>query len=373
MFEITGKNGTAKVFAADVDEVSMQQIYALMSHPMSEDSKVRFMPDLHAGMGCVIGTTMTLTGKIIPGVVGVDIGCGVLAIRLGKIDIDYEALDKFIRKYVPSGMKVRDVISPHFNRDTPLNSFIMNVCGMQDQDYDRVLRSIGTLGGGNHFIEIDEAEDGTKWLTIHSGSRNFGLKVANFHQKIAKGIHARQDKLDYLEGQEAKNYLADMNTAQMYADANRAVMGDHIVNDFFGFKYADMEDLEIVESVHNYISFTDNIVRKGAISARKGQRVVIPWNMRDGVIIGTGKGNEDFNCSAPHGLGRNFSRTKAKATFSMKEFKETMKDVWTSCVHKSTLDESPMAYKDHKLIEKLIADTVEIQMRLKSLYNFKAS
>ncbi len=215
MFEITGKYGTAKIFAADVEQGTLSQIYALMSHPMVKDKKVRFMPDLHQGAGCPIGITMECGDMIVPFVVSVDIGCGVLAICLGKIDIDYEALDKFIRENIPSGMKVRDEISYYFNRDTLLNTHLKNVCGMQDQDYDRVVRSIGTLGGGNHFIEIDEAEDGMKWLTIHSGSRNFGLKVANFHQKIAKGIHARQDRLDYLEGQEAKNYIADMNVAQM--------------------------------------------------------------------------------------------------------------------------------------------------------------
>ena len=367
MYEIKAQYGEAKVFAAELDEVSTSQIYGILNHPISENASTAIMPDAHAGAGCVIGYTAKINHMIIPNLIGVDIGCGVLTVELGKIDIDYEELDKFIRANIPSGMKVRDNVSD-FLLDEWKNN-LEYICKEQDQDLDRVLRSLGTLGGGNHFIEIDEAEDGTKWLTVHSGSRNFGLKVANFHQKIAKGIHARQDKLDYLEGEKASKYLQDMGSAQAYATENRMIMALTINRDFFGNKDIGKR----IESVHNYISFDDNVVRKGAISAHKGEEVVIPWNMRDGIIIGVGKGNADWNNSAPHGAGRNFSRTKAKEIFTLKEFQKSMEGIWTSCVHKSTLDESPMAYKDHEVVERLIADTVEVKMKLKPIYNFKAS
>lgn len=380
MIEIKGKYNAIKIFNDYIEETALSQLYELMSQPMSEYAKIRIMPDVHAGAGCVIGYTSTLINKIVPNLIGVDIGCGVCGWNLGKIDIDFEALDKFIRKLIPCGRGVHENLK-QLNLFAALGCYksmrinhkdfvekVAEICEKQDQDLNRVMRSLGSLGGGNHFIEINEDDDGNKWLVIHSGSRNFGLKVANWHQKKANSIMGKRGGLAYLEGNDAFDYFDDMEVAQKYAQVNRRVMGRVIVEEFFKIKH-----FEPVESVHNYINFDDKIIRKGAISAHYNEKVLIPLNMADGTILGIGKGNEDWNYSAPHGAGRTMSRRKAKESVDLQDFKDIMEGVWTSCVSKHTLDESPFAYKDAKDIVRYLEPAVDIISHMKSVYNFKAS
>ncbi|KAJ5073954.1 RNA-splicing ligase rtcb [Anaeramoeba ignava] len=343
------------------------------------------MPDVHSGKSSVIGFTSTLSDYIIPNVIGVDIGCGVLAIDLGPVEFEFPAVDKFIHEKIPAGFEIRkeSVPSPQlqeimntFDKETEIKKFLESVKQVSKKvsgkQKSSVMKSIGTLGGGNHFIELDQ-EDGSKniWLTIHCGSRNFGLQVANYHQKKAKSLVGDKKGLEYLEGEHAKEYLEDMKVAQKYAKLNRRTIADQIVHEFFGL---ELSKLDIVESIHNYIDFEDNIIRKGAISARKGERLVIPFNMATGLIIGFGKGNEEYNCSGPHGSGRLLSRTQAKQKLKMSDFQKIMKDsnVYSTCVVNSTIDEAPFAYKDTDTILKFIEPTVEIEKRLKPIYNFKA-
>jgi RNA-splicing ligase RtcB len=366
MFELKGKYGMTKVFNDAVEESAMSQITQLINSPVSEYAKVRIMPDVHAGAGCVIGYTATLTDRTVPNLIGVDIGCGVRAVKLGKISIEYANLDDVIRDEVPSGHNVglEEVRSSH-------EEDVKEICDRMEQDYSRVLKSIGSLGGGNHFIEVAVDEDQNKWLLIHSGSRNFGLKVANWHQKKAnKSCRNYTPGLAYLTGDDALDYYADMEVAQKYARMNRLWIMVKIMN---AMNFPSTRKEDVVESVHNYIDFKDNVVRKGAISAHDGEMVVIPFNMRDGSIIGVGKGNDDWNNSAPHGAGRVMSRRKAKENIDLKDFENTMKGIWSSCISKATLDEAPMAYKKADHIVKYLEPTVEIKHRLIPVYNFKAS
>ena len=247
-------------------------------------------------------------------------------------------------------------------------SEVNSISKMTEQRPDYVMQSLGTLGGGNHFWECSLDENGDKWLSIHSGSRNYGLKIANWHQKKAIVIHGKMNGLEYLEGDDAKLYFEHMKNAQVFASLNRQVMAYSVIRSLELDSFA----LESVESVHNYIDFEQGVIRKGAISALKGERVVIPWNMRDGMIIGEGKGNPDWNNSAPHGAGRVMSRSAAKKNLSMDEFKKEMGGVWSSCISENTLDEAPMAYKDHSKIASLISPTVDVKLHLKPIYNFKA-
>jgi RNA-splicing ligase RtcB len=323
----------------------------------------------HAGAGAVIGFTSTLGSKVIPNVIGVDIGCGISSYNMGKIDLNFEEVDKIIKDNIPSGFSVREkplqkYLLDKFDHKNLLEK-VEEICTRTNQDYNRVERSLGTLGGGNHFIEIGEDQNGDKWLTVHTGSRNFGLKVALFHQNIAKKSNPNGD-LSYLEGAEADAYYHDMKVAQEYAEANRVVIATDILRNLRA------RHTEMVESVHNYINFNQGIVRKGAISAAAGERVVIPWNMRDGLVLGVGKGNEDWNSSAPHGAGRVMGRVVAKKTLDIEDFKKSMEGIWTSCVSQETLDESPMVYKNHEEIETHLHETVEVTHRVKPLYNFKA-
>lgn len=366
MIEIRGKYGTTKVFNDFVEQSAMSQIYDMMNSKISEHSKVRIMSDVHAGAGCVIGYTSTLTDLVSPNLIGVDIGCGVSGWNIGKDKVDFAKLDKFIRKLIPCGSGVRDEIYNDY--EFAIINDIEDICDRTEQDTDRVLRSLGSLGGGNHFIEIDKDDDGNKWLLIHSGSRNFGLKVANWHQKIAKSI-TNLGPLSYLEGEDAIDYFNDMAVAQKYAGTNRRIMGKIILEEIFEF----VSIPPFVESVHNYINFNDKIVRKGAISAHKDEYVLIPLNMADGTIIGKGKGNEDWNYSAPHGAGRAMSRSKAKETIDLKDFEDIMEGIWTSCVSKHTLDESPFAYKSAEDTIKYLEPTVEIESHMKSVYAFKGN
>ncbi len=380
MFEIEGQYSKAKIFTNEVEDTAMSQIYALLNSPVSEGAKISIMSDVHAGAGCVIGYTSTLNAnKVIPQLIGVDIGCGVSAWKLGKRSVvgeKFDKLDEAIRKLIPNGFHVRSDI---FDTKKISGSWdktitdVVDICNKTNQATQRVLCSIGSLGSGNHFCEIDKDDDDFLWLVIHSGSRNFGLKVANWHQQIAyKDRGGKFGGLAHLEGEHARDYMDDMAVAQKYAALNRMVMGYEILTRFYKLT---PKNLDFIESVHNYINFEDNIIRKGAISAHEGEKVIIPLNMADGVIIGIGRGNEDWNCSAPHGLGRKMSRRGAKENIALEDFQRTMKKagVWSSCVSKNTLDESPQAYKKvSKVIEYLI-DTVDIICHMKPVYNFKAS
>lgn len=392
-----------KIFTENIEQEALNQIHTLMKQPAFADCKVRIMPDVHAGSGCVIGFTADLGDKVIPNIVGVDIGCGMLTVGLGKVDIDLEKLDEAIRKRVPSGRNVHEGRKVKFDELQDLR------CFRELKDTKRLERSIGTLGGGNHFIEIDTDEDGYKYLVIHTGSRNLGKQVAEYYQHLAIEIMQGKDKLYemqekliadykaqgkrkeiekaikelhrnfnpnplgipkelcYLTGKYREDYLHDMQICQKFAVENRKEIANAIIDEM-GFK----EGIRF-ETIHNYIEFGSNMVRKGAISAKAGEMVLIPINMRDGCILGMGKGNEDWNYSAPHGAGRIMSRNKAKETVSLEEFEKSMQGIFTTSVNQSTIDESPMVYKPIDEIVKNIEDTVEIIRIIKPIYNFKAS
>jgi RNA-splicing ligase RtcB len=398
MIELPGKYNTAKVFTDNVDSETMSQIIGLCSEEFSKESQIRIMPDTHAGAGCVIGTTMTIHEKVVPNLVGVDIGCGMETIKLNNKHIEFEKLDKVIRKYVPSG----------FDNRTKEHKFVKNLkvdslrClkNLKNIKMQNVLLSCGSLGGGNHFIEINQDKYGYLYLVIHSGSRNLGVKVATYYQDLAikalvdvgskkdeiikklkaegkeQEIQAELKKIQspvvnkqlaYVFGQNFDDYIHDMTITQEFAMWNRKAIADTIINEM-KFKVDDQ-----FSTIHNYINPKDMILRKGAISAHKGEKVLIPINMRDGSIIAIGKGNPDWNFSAPHGAGRLMSRSKAKDSIPMKEFKETMKDVWTTSVCTSTLDEAPQAYKPMEEILENIQGTVDVVDIIKPLYNYKAN
>ena len=397
-----------KIFTENIEPEALNQIYTLVKQPAFADCKVRIMPDVHAGAGCVIGFTADLGDKVIPNIVGVDIGCGMLTVELGNIEIDLAQIDSIIRKYVPSGRNV------HEGRNVRFEELQQLRCFRKLKGTKRLERSIGTLGGGNHFIEIDTDSEGVKYLIIHSGSRNLGKQVAEYYQKLAVEImsgkdelYAMQEKLIaeykaqgrkaeiqkaiaelhrkfhpnplgipkelcYLTEKYREDYLHDMKICQHFAAINRYEIANVIVGNLFGADIAYWS-LPMFETIHNYIEFGSNMVRKGAISAKAGEKLLIPINMRDGCIIGRGKGNEDWNCSAPHGAGRIMSRSKAKEVVSLAEFEDSMKGIYTTSVGQSTIDESPMVYKPMEEIVKNIADTVEILSIIKPVYNFKAS
>jgi tRNA-splicing ligase RtcB len=400
-----------KIFTKNIEDTAKEQINLLLEQEAFKDCKVRIMPDVHAGMGCVIGFTGNLGDKVIPNIVGVDIGCGMLTVELGKIDIDLEKLDNIIRQYIPSGFDVHEERKVKFDKLQELK------CYRELKDTKRLERSIGTLGGGNHFIEIDIDDEGNKYLIIHTGSRNLGKQVAEYYQdlanqlcnynkeeylerkekliqeykeqgrkqeiqsaleKLAKEYNQNRNRipkdLAYLEGKYREDYLHDMKICQEFASLNRQIIVG-LIRDGYN-KIADKDCLNIentFETIHNYIDLETNIVRKGAISAKKGEKVLIPINMRDGCIIGIGKGNDDWNQSAPHGAGRIMSRMEAKETFKLDDFKESMKDIYTTSVSENTLDEAPFVYKPMQEIIDNIQDTVEIVKIIKPIYNFKAS
>lgn len=407
MLELKGKHNTAKVFTYNIEQKASSQIIELLNQEAFKDSKVRIMPDTHAGKGCVIGFTADLKSKAIPNLVGVDIGCGMIAVKMGDAKINFEELDKFIRHNIPHGNKVNKKMQLRIDKN--FHDRVADISKRAKGNLNRNLLSIGSLGGGNHFIEVNQDKDGDKWLVIHSGSRNFGHRIATHHQKKAIEYCNRQvrylnneknekirllkqqnrdneiqdiieefqpliDKyklpkdLCFVEDEKLEKYLNDMSFAQEYANLNRHVMAAKIL-DHLGFK---IDDLEHFQTIHNYIDFKDMIVRKGAISAQKGEKVLIPINMRDGSIIAIGKGNEDWNNSAPHGAGRLMSRSKAKEVINLEDYKKAMKDIWSSSVKESTLDEAPMVYKPMKEIIENIKDTVEIVDIIRPLYNFKA-
>lgn len=399
-----------KIFTENIEPEALNQIYTLVKQPAFADCKVRIMPDVHAGAGCVIGFTADLGDKVIPNIVGVDIGCGMLTVELGEEDIDLAVLDEIIRKYVPSGRNV------HEGGDhVPFEEIKELRCYRELKDTKRLERSVGTLGGGNHFIEVDvDPATNVKYLIIHTGSRNLGKQVADYYQNLAVEImqgkdelYARQEKLIaeykaqgrrneiqsaikelhrkfspnplgipkelcYLTGKYREDYLHDMKICQHFAAVNRYDIANRILGNLYGIDLAYF-GLPMFETIHNYIEFGTNMVRKGAISAKAGEPVLIPINMRDGCIIGRGKGNEDWNCSAPHGAGRIMSRSKAKEVVSLAEFEDSMKGIYTTSVGQSTIDEAPMVYKPMEEIVANIADTVDIITIIKPIYNYKAS
>lgn len=392
-----------KIFTDNIDEIALKQIDELLEQEAFKDSKVRIMPDVHAGKGCVIGFTGDLGDKVIPNIVGVDIGCGLYCANLGKIDIDYEKLDKFINENIPSGMNVNDRIIEDFD-------IKQLYCYDDLKHYSWIKKSVGSLGGGNHFIEFDKDEEDNKYLVIHTGSRNLGSQVADLYQDLAdkiinhgyndyltkkqeviktykelgkqKEIQSKLNELQkeferdkniipkdlaYLEGKDREAYLHDMKLCQEFAVLNRHTIANTIA-EYMNFNIEDS-----FESVHNYISFEDNIVRKGAISAKKGEKVIIPINMKDGCILGYGKGNDDWNNSAPHGAGRIMSRKQAREKISMDEYEKSMEHIYTTSVNEFTIDEAPFVYKTLDEILEHIGDTVEVERVIKPVYNFKAN
>jgi RNA-splicing ligase RtcB len=361
MLELKGKYSTAKIFTDNAEPSAIQQIEHLLDQEFVAGSKIRIMPDVHAGMGCTIGTTMTITDKVVPNLVGVDIGCGMETVILKDKNIQLPQLDKAIHAHIPAGFATRTT-PHHFNDEIDLAALR---CA-KHVDINRARLSIGTLGGGNHFIELGADAGGQLYLVVHSGSRNLGKQVCEHYQKTA--AEKKKDRiLAFLEGKPLQDYLHDMAIVQRYADLNRKAIVREVE------KRVKLKVAEQFTTVHNYIDLDSMILRKGAISARKGERVLIPMNMRDGSLICIGKGNADWNFSAPHGAGRLMSRTEAKKTFTVNQFKKEMKDVYSSTVNDSTLDEAPFAYKPMDEILANIGGTAEILKIIKPVYNFKSA
>lgn len=396
MIELRGRYGEAKVFTDVVDSESISQVIELLNQPYSENSRIRMMPDIHAGAGCTIGTTMTITDKVCPNLVGVDIGCGMETIRIKESFIEPQALDKLIRREIPSGFSIRSK-EHRFAKEIELERLI---CAKQ-VDIAKAYKSIGTLGGGNHFIEADKDDEGNIYIVVHSGSRHLGLEICKHYQKAgfdalnnrksevneivarlkaegreseiqktllamgAPSVHIPKE-LAYVEAHLMDAYLHDMAIAQEFARLNRMAMIDTIVK---GLK---LHVVEQFTTVHNYIDIESMILRKGAVSAREGEKLLIPINMRDGSLICIGKGNADWNYSAPHGAGRLMSRSEAKAQFTLSEYKKQMEGIYTTSVGRGTIDECPMAYKNMDDIVDNITPTAEIVKVIKPIYNFKA-
>lgn len=352
-----------KVFASNLEQAAIDQIVTLAKQPCFDGAKIRIMPDAHAGAGCVIGFTADLGEKVVPNLVGVDIGCGMFVTRIEKID-DFGEFDQLVKSVVPAGFSVHD-------QDTCDVTQLGLLCLDGLRNIDRLNKSLGTLGGGNHFIEIDEGEEGT-YAVIHSGSRNLGLQVAQIYQaKAVEQCKADVPRdLKYLEGELAESYLHDMRICQEWAKENRERMMVALLcgGSFLPLLFA----ADKFHTIHNYIG-DDGIIRKGAISAKSGEKVLIPLNMRDGSIIGYGKGNADWNFSAPHGAGRVMSRSKARKTLDVAEFQAQMEGVFTTTATEETIDEAPDAYKPAQVIIDALEPTVEVSERLMPVYNFKAS
>lgn len=402
MIELNGKYASAKIFTDLVDQASISQVIELLNQPFVEGSTIRMMPDIHAGAGCTIGTTMTVGDKICANLVGVDISCGMLCVQIKENEIDFNRLDEVIRKFVPNGFAIRS--KPHKFADQIDLTELRCVAHV---DLDRAYKSIGTLGGGNHFIELSKDDENNYHLVVHSGSRHLGLEVAKYYQNLgyaklnghddnaiqqlidelkAAGRHKDIEKeitklkntkrtyipkdLAYIEGQDFDDYIHDMRILQRYATLNRGAIIDTIL---VGMRWTAADWFE---TIHNYIDL-DNphgmILRKGAVSAEEGQRLLIPINMRDGCLIGKGKGNPDWNYSAPHGAGRIMSRSQAKRVFTVEEFTKSMDGIYSTCIGQDTLDEAPMVYKPMESIIENIGDTVDIEKIIKPVYNFKAS
>lgn len=394
---VEGKFNTATIHSKVPQETAITQIEELMNQEFMEGTEIHIMPDYHAGAGCVIGTTIKLNGKVVPNLVGVDVGCGVMVWKLGSIDIDFEKLDNVIRERIPSGNEIHENPSA-LNIVLSVVNFNSKNFVAQGLDNERTAKSLGTAGGGNHFIELSEDSNGCKYLIVHTGSRYVGAKVAKYHQDKAisqlkkidvknlietlksegrhKEIEAEIQKLKasipdipkelaYLEGKDFDSYINDMKLAQKYAVQNRRNIGVSIIHNM------NWEILETFDTIHNYIDTEEMILRKGAVRALEGELLVVPINMADGTLLCVGKGNPDWNYSAPHGAGRIKSRKQAKNDLTMDDFTARMSDVWTSTAVEETLDEAPMAYKPIEEIMDAVVETVDVIDVLKPLYNFK--
>jgi len=361
---IKGSCNSAVIYADNIGPSAEGQIRALCNQAFSLDSNIRIMPDCHAGKGSVVGLTMTIKDKICPNLVGVDIGCGMEAIRFRpRKELDFDSLDAFIHKNIPAGGRIREKAHPRFETLTLSELKIARHVNMQ-----RSARSLGTLGGGNHFIEVAKGDTGY-WLIIHSGSRYTGVEVAGWYQKMAWELCPDSDapfELAWFDGDVCSDYLHDMDLTQGYAAENRNLIADIIIK---GMKWSVEERFT---TVHNYIDIATRILRKGAISAGEGEQILIPLNMRDGSLLCRGMGNSEWNFSAPHGAGRRMTRTEAKGSFTLPEYKKAMKGIYSSCINRETIDESPMAYKSAQDIICRIHETAEIIDTLVPLYNFKA-
>ena len=397
--EIKGQVNTAICFAKVIEEEAIEQIRRMCDYEFTEGSQIRIMPDVHAGKGCTIGTTMTVKDKAVPNIVGVDIGCGMFTVNLGKVEINMEQMDAAAH-FIPSGLNVWEGRKERFD--------LLDLrCYRGLKVTRRLERSLGTLGGGNHFIEIDQAADGTKYLVIHSGSRNLGKQVAEFYQHLAidlsKGkeeYFAKRDALIaeykaagrrseiqaalkelkwqsreatipedlcFVYGQYLEDYLRDVEICQRFARRSRELMAEIILQQL------GLEAVDAFHTIHNYIDTDEMILRKGAIAAHEGEKVLIPINMRDGSVLAVGKGNPDWNFSAPHGAGRIMSRTAAKELLDLDEYRREMEGIYTTSVNEATLDEAPMAYKSLEDIIDVIGESVDIIEVLKPIYNFKAN
>lgn len=408
MIELQGKNGSATVFTDLIEETAISQIIRMMNHEITKDTIVKIMPDVHAGKGSTIGTTIKLPDKfedwkVCPNIVGVDVGCGISMYKLSAKpgSINLADLDNKVNKLIPSGFNI------HNEQDDEIEELLDKLTiDLPIKTKNRIINSLGTLGGGNHFIELGIDENGSYWLSVHSGSRNLGLQVAKAHQEIAiqnlrnkkidtssiieqlkkedrhseiqevlieisknnKDKSLAEKDLAYLQNDDLKNYLNDMSIAQEYAIRNRAKMLNIIVGAM------ELEVVDKFDSIHNFIEHKDyknGIIRKGATSAKEGERLVIPLNMRDGSLICVGKGNKEWNVSAPHGAGRVMSRSKAKEKIELETFETQMKDVYSSTVNSNTLDEAPDAYKSADIIKEDIKDTADIIHQVKPIYNYK--
>ena len=399
MFEIKGKINTAICYAKIVEEDAIEQIRRMCDYAFTENSKIRIMPDVHAGKGCTIGTTMTVTDKVVPNIVGVDIGCGMYMVNLGKVEIDFKKLDEAAH-FIPSGMNVWEGRQERFDLQELR-------CYRNLSKTKWLERSLGTLGGGNHFIEVDRASDGTNYLVVHSGSRNLGKQVAEIYQQLAVDLNKGKETyfqqrdeiirtykeqgrrkeiqtalkkiswtqrettipedLCFLYGQFFEDYMHDVEVCQRFARRNREKIAEILL------ERTGMAGGEAFHTIHNYIDTKEMILRKGAIAAHAGEKVLIPINMRDGSVLAIGKGNPEWNYSAPHGAGRLMSRTKAKSELDLEEYRKAMAGIYTTSVNEATLDEAPMAYKSLDDIIDVINESVDVIDVMKPIYNFKAN
>ncbi len=401
MLEIRGKVATAICYAKVIDENAVEQIRTMCDYELTAGSRVRIMPDVHAGKGCTIGTTMTVADKVCPNIVGVDIGCGMYTVKLNDRELDFVRIDEAVHS-IPSGMSVRETKAEEFGL-ADLR------CYAALKDVPRLECSLGTLGGGNHFIEIDRTADGTYYLVIHSGSRNLGKQVAEYYQQLAIDRFTGKDRLPqerlemirsykeqgreseieealkqlkhkyetaalsvpaelcWLEGTGLQDYLHDVGICQRFARRSREIMAEVILRE------TGLTASESFHTIHNYIDTEEMILRKGAIAAHKGEKILIPINMRDGSVIAIGKGNPEWNYSAPHGAGRIMSRSKAKSSIDLEEYRKAMEGIYSTSVNERTLDEAPMAYKSLEDIIGVIGESVDIVEIMKPVYNFKAS
>lgn len=358
-----------KVFTDMIEPDAVAQIELIAALEAFKDAKIRIMPDVHAGKGCVCGFTADMGDKVVPNLIGVDIGCGMLTAEIGDVDVDYDRLDQIIRQKIPSGLRVRSAPIPLDENTAERIDPLKCIAQFTARQVNRFGLSLGTLGGGNHFIEVDSDRAGCKYLVIHTGSRNFGKLVCDYWQNVASRLSMESvegnKELAFLEGHDHEGYIHDMRIAQQWARANREAIARIICTEM------KFEVRSQFTTMHNYLG-DDNIIRKSAISARVGEKVLIPLNMRDGSVLAVGKGNADWNMSAPHGAGRLMSRSKAKATISLDAYRKTMNGIWSSSVSMETIDEAPLAYKPSERIIGQIADTVDVIETIKPVYNFKA-